>query len=77
MRKAIYITLTAVVLASCGGNSNKSLDKALASKDIETIRSKHAEVSSQKKALEKQLKSLDSAIALLDKSEKQIGRAHV
>ncbi|MAO17890.1 MAG: efflux transporter periplasmic adaptor subunit [Muricauda sp.] len=70
MRKAIYITLTAVVLASCGGNSNKSLDKALASKDIETIRSKHAEVSSQKKALEKQLKSLDSAIALLDKSEK-------
>ena len=70
MRKAIYITLTAVVLASCGGNSNKSLDKALASKDIETIRSKHAEVSSQKKALEGQLKSLDSAIALLDKSEK-------
>lgn len=70
MRKAIYITLTAAVLASCGGNSSKSLDKALASKDIETIRSKHAEISSQKKALEAQLKSLDSAIALLDKSEK-------
>ncbi|MCR9226109.1 MAG: efflux RND transporter periplasmic adaptor subunit [Flavobacteriaceae bacterium] len=70
MRKAIYITLTAAVLASCGGNSSKSLDKALASKDLETIRSKHAEVSIQKKALEKQLKSLDSAIALLDKSEK-------
>ncbi|NVN16875.1 efflux RND transporter periplasmic adaptor subunit [Muricauda sp. HICW] len=70
MRKAIYITLTAVVLASCGGNSNKSLDKALASNDVETMRSKHAEISSQKKALEAQLKSLDSAIALLDKSEK-------
>lgn len=70
MRKAIYITLTAAVLASCVGNSSKSLDKALASKDIETIRSKHAEISNQKKALEAQLKSLDSAIALLDKSEK-------
>nr|WP_321415074.1 efflux RND transporter periplasmic adaptor subunit [uncultured Allomuricauda sp.] len=70
MRKAIYITLTAAVLASCGGNSNKSFDKALASKDIQVIRTKHAEISSQKKALEKQLKSLDSAIALLDNTAK-------
>lgn len=70
MRKAIYITLTAIVLASCGGNSSKSLDKALASKDIEAIRAKHAEISSEKKALEQQLKSLDSAISLLDSSAK-------
>ncbi|MBO0331091.1 efflux RND transporter periplasmic adaptor subunit [[Muricauda] lutisoli] len=66
MRKAIYITLTAAVLASCGDNSGKSVEKVMASKDVEAIRAKHAEISSEKKALEMQLKSLDSAIALLD-----------
>ncbi|MBO0342266.1 MAG: efflux RND transporter periplasmic adaptor subunit [Bacteroidota bacterium] len=66
MRKAIYITLTAAVLASCGDKSGKSVEKVMASKDVEAIRAKHAEISSEKKALEMQLKSLDSAIALLD-----------
>jgi len=70
MRKAIYITLTAAVLASCGGSSNKSLENVMASKDMEAIRAKHAEISSEKKALEMQLKSLDSAIALLDDTAK-------
>ena len=70
MKKAIYITLTAAVLASCGGNGNKSLEKALSSQDVEVIRAKHAEISIEKKALESQLKSLDSAIAMLDGSAK-------
>ncbi|WP_293297567.1 efflux RND transporter periplasmic adaptor subunit [Allomuricauda sp.] len=70
MKKAIYITLTAAVLASCGGNGNKSLEKALSSQDVEVIRAKHAEISIEKNALESQLKSLDSAIALLDGSAK-------
>nr|WP_297787406.1 efflux RND transporter periplasmic adaptor subunit [uncultured Allomuricauda sp.] len=70
MRKAIYITLMAAVLASCGDNSSKSLEKVMASKDVEAIRAKHAEISSEKKALETQLKSLDSAIALLDDTAK-------
>jgi RND family efflux transporter MFP subunit len=70
MRKAIYITLTAAVLASCGGNSGKYLEKVMTSKDMEAIRTMHAEISSEKKALEMQLKSLDSAIALLDDTAK-------
>src|SRR5690606_3933996 len=70
MKKAIYITLTAAVLASCGGDGNKSFEKVLASKDMAAIRAKHAEISQQQKALETQLKSLDSAIALLDDSAK-------
>ncbi len=45
MKKAIYITLTAAVLASCGGDGNKSFEKVLASKDMATIRAKHAEIS--------------------------------
>ncbi|RUA17857.1 MAG: efflux RND transporter periplasmic adaptor subunit [Flavobacteriia bacterium] len=70
MKKAIYITLTAAVLASCGGDGNKSFEKVLASKDMAAIRAKHAEISQQHKALETQLKSLDSAIVLLDDSAK-------
>ncbi len=70
MRKTIYITITAAVLASCGGGGNKSLEKVLASQDIEAIRAKHVEISKEHKALEMQLQSLDSAIALLDDSAK-------
>lgn len=70
MKKTIYITLTAAVLASCGGGSNKSLEKVLASNDLDAIRAKHVEISKQHKALEMQLNSLDSVIALLDDSAK-------
>ena len=70
MKKTIYITLTAAVLASCGGTSTKSLEKVIASNDIEAIRAKHVEISKQHKALEMQLNSLDSVIALLDDSAK-------
>lgn len=70
MKKTIYITLTAIVLASCGGSSSKSLEKVITGKDIEAMRAKHLEISAEKKALELQLKSLDSAIALLDDSAK-------
>lgn len=69
MKKTIYI-ITAVVLASCGGSSSKSLEKVITSEDLEAMRAKHLEISSEKKALELQLKSLDSAIALLDDSAK-------
>lgn len=70
MKKTIYITLTAAVLASCGGGSNKSLEKVLASNDLDAIRAKHVEISKEHKALEMQLNSLDSVIALLDDSAK-------
>ena len=70
MKKTIYITLAAAVLASCGGGGKNSVEKVLASKDMEALRAKHIEISQQHKALESQLKSLDSAIALLDDSAK-------
>ncbi len=71
MRKAIYITLTAAVLASCGGSdNNNSLEKVIAGKDLEAMRAKHTEIANEHQALEEQLKSLDSAIALLDDTAK-------
>nr|WP_299382529.1 efflux RND transporter periplasmic adaptor subunit [Allomuricauda sp.] len=66
MKNILYITLTAVVLASCGGGGNGSVESVLEAKDLAAIRAKRTELSNAQKALEKQLHSLDSAIAQLD-----------
>ncbi|TMU54860.1 efflux RND transporter periplasmic adaptor subunit [Flagellimonas algicola] len=66
MKKITYIILTAVVLSSCGGGSQSTVEGVLADKNLEAIRGKRAEISAQQKALEQQLHSLDSAIAQLD-----------
>ncbi|WP_420401643.1 efflux RND transporter periplasmic adaptor subunit [Flagellimonas sp.] len=70
MKKISYIILTAVVLSSCGGGSQSTVESVLADKNLEAIRGKRAEISAQQKALEKQLHSLDSAIAQLDDQAK-------
>ncbi|WP_431126575.1 efflux RND transporter periplasmic adaptor subunit [Flagellimonas flava] len=70
MKKITYIILTAVVLSSCGGGSQSTVESVLADKNLEAIRGKRAEISEQQKALEKQLHSLDSAIAQLDDQAK-------
>ncbi len=66
MKKITYIILTAVVISSCGGGSQGTVESVLAGKNLEAIRGKRAEISTQQKALEQQLHSLDSAIAQLD-----------
>ncbi|WP_420321138.1 efflux RND transporter periplasmic adaptor subunit [Flagellimonas sp.] len=70
MKRIIYIVLTAVVLSSCGGGSNGSVEGVIAGNDLEAIRAKRAEISEQQKALEKDLHSLDSMIATLDDNAK-------
>ena len=70
MKKITYIILTAVVLSSCGGGTQSTVESVLADKNLEAIRGKRAEISAQQKALEKQLHSLDSAIAQLDDQAK-------
>jgi RND family efflux transporter MFP subunit len=70
MKKAIYIALTAATLASCGSSSKNSVESVIESNDLEAIRAKHTEISQQHKALEMELKTLDSAIAQLDDNAK-------
>ncbi len=70
MKKAIYITLIAAVLASCGSSSNNSLEEVIASKDVEAIRAKRNSVTQELKTLEDQVKKLDEAIAELDDNSK-------
>ncbi|MDC6361893.1 MULTISPECIES: efflux RND transporter periplasmic adaptor subunit [Flavobacteriaceae] len=70
MKKAIYIAFTAATLASCGSSSKNSVESVIESNNLEAIRAKHTEISQQHKALEMELKTLDSAIAQLDDNAK-------
>ncbi|WP_420603281.1 efflux RND transporter periplasmic adaptor subunit [Flagellimonas sp.] len=70
MKRIIYIVLTGVILSSCGGGGNSSVEGVIAGNDLQAIRAKRAEISEQQKALEKDLQSLDSVIASLDDNAK-------
>lgn len=70
MKRIIYIVLTTVVLSSCGGGNNGSVEGVIAGNDLEAIRAKRTEISEQQKALEKNLHMLDSAITSLDDNAK-------
>ena len=69
--KYIYITLiSAIVLTSCGGDKNKSVEDIIASKDLELIRKKKAELDAQALEISGQLKLLEKEIKVLDPQEK-------
>lgn len=70
MKKTLYTTLIAITLAACGGSNNNSVESVIATNNIEALRAKQAEISTQHKALENDLKALDAAIALLDDTAK-------
>lgn len=66
MKKIQYILLLPAFLASCDGSNTTSVESVIATNNLSAIRAKHTEVSKQHKALELDLKALDSVIALLD-----------
>ncbi len=70
MKKLISIFLLALVLYSCGGGAEKSVDAVIAQGDLTAIRAKKNELSEKQKELESQIKELDSTIAVLDKNER-------
>jgi RND family efflux transporter MFP subunit len=70
MKKLTSIPLLALVLYSCGGGADKSVDSIIAEADLSTIRAKKNELSDKQKELESQIKLLDSTIAVLDKNER-------
>lgn len=63
--KYIYLTLlSAILLTSCGGDKNKSIDDIIASKDITKIEAKRSELKKQQKEISG---NLDKIEAELDK----------
>ena len=71
MKKILYISLLGLLITSCGGDSkNASVDKAIESKDLTTIKTTRAEIQKQYDAIAAELAKLDLAIAELDTLKK-------
>ena len=71
MKKILYISLLGLLITSCGGDSkNASVDKAIESKNLTTIKTTRAEIQKQYDAIGAELAKLDLAIAELDTLKK-------
>ncbi|MBC3758130.1 efflux RND transporter periplasmic adaptor subunit [Hyunsoonleella sp. SJ7] len=70
MKYTVVILLTAILLTSCGGDKNKSVEDIIASKDLEQIRQKKAELDASALEIATQLKLLEKEIKTLDPLEK-------
>ncbi len=69
--KTIYqFILLTLLLASCGGDNQKSVEKIIASENIDAIREKRAEIVSKQQDIAAQLKRLDVKIAQLDTAKR-------
>lgn len=70
MKKSLYTLIIAILLSGCGGEGGQSVNDLIASADIETLRAKKTEISERQRAIEKDIKMLDSAIAEKSGEEK-------
>jgi membrane fusion protein (multidrug efflux system) len=66
MKYIYHILLIALLLVSCSGNKKNSVEKALKSENIETIRKKRGELVNSQQTLSDQIKLLDKKIKTLD-----------
>lgn len=61
--KYIYLTLlSAILLTSCGGDKNKSIDDIIASKDITKIEAKRSELKKQQKEISGNLAKIEAEL---------------
>ncbi len=70
MKKIVQLSILGMILASCGGGDSGSVGDVIAGNDLEAIRQKRSSISQELKALEDQVRLLDSAIAELDENAK-------
>ncbi|CAN0602540.1 unnamed protein product, partial [Ectocarpus sp. 12 AP-2014] len=69
MKKLTILLIAVISLYSCGGE-DQSVAEILSGQNLEAIRAKKNEITTQQKLIDAQLKSLDSAIAILGNEEK-------
>ena len=69
MKKLPILLIAVISLYSCGGE-DQSVAEIISGKNLEAIRAKKNEITTQQKLIDAQLKSLDSAIAILGNEEK-------
>ncbi len=70
MKNSIQLFTLFLLLLSCGGDKNISIDTLVANGDLTELRSKKAAITAQLKELNEQVKTLDSVIAELDAETK-------
>jgi RND family efflux transporter MFP subunit len=70
MKKIIYLLTIGIFATSCGSGEEGSVKDIIAGKNVEAIRAKRTAMTAELKALEDQVKLLDSAIAELDDNAK-------
>lgn len=66
MKHLLSILAIAIILTSCGGDKKNTVEKALESNNLETIRKKRAELVNEQDAIHEKIKRLDVKIAELD-----------
>ncbi len=66
MKNILYLLTITIVITSCGGDTQKSVDRIVSEGNLKTIRATKIKISQQYKALESQMLVLDSAIAKLE-----------
>ena len=70
MKYTHIILISAIVLTSCGGNKNTSIEDIMATNNLEQIRTKKTKLDAQQKEIANQLKQLEAKIKVLDPQER-------
>ncbi|MGB5699262.1 efflux RND transporter periplasmic adaptor subunit [Muriicola sp.] len=70
MKNLISLFTLVLLLLSCGGDTNVSIDSLIANKDLDKLRAKKTSITEQLKELNEQVKTIDSVIAVLDSDTK-------
>ncbi|WP_299249469.1 efflux RND transporter periplasmic adaptor subunit [uncultured Lacinutrix sp.] len=66
MKHIITLSFLAILLASCGGNKKNTVEKVLETNNLESIRTKRAELVAEQDAVHSKIKLLDDRIKTLD-----------
>ena len=70
MKRIFSIIAISLLLASCGGGNNSSVDDVISEGNLDAIRAKRSEVIAEQEAITEKIKQLDAAIAELDNTTK-------
>ncbi len=70
MKNIFTLLIISLVLASCGGDKNKSVEDILASNDLEQVRAKKTSLDVSQQEIASQLRQLEAKIKELDPQEK-------
>ena len=70
MKKILALFILPLFLVSCGSGDKQSIEAVIESQNIESIRTKKAELVSEQNLIKEDIKKLDIAIATLDAGKK-------